>query len=185
MDVRWMWLGLLPLVALGGAPEKARTEPKAESKPPPVKFTYKESGCDAVKERQCVCVGDPGTAAAALEEIGLPQSEIQTNGVPCIKGDFDKDGEPDYAFPGKGFSCNRSVPVRVIFTRGGQVREVQALPREVSCLQLYPPRRKPGRYGVPATARQGLVDWGEGNATWVYLFDGKEWHATSHRSEEG
>jgi hypothetical protein len=38
---------------------------------------------------------------------------------------------------------------------------------------------------TPATARQGLVDWGEGNATWVYLFEGKEWHATSHRSEEG
>ena len=180
-DVRWMWLCLLPLVALGGTEETPRTEPKQ----PQVKFTYKESGCNPVKELKCLCVGDPGPVAAALEEIGLERSVVQTSGSPCIKGDFDQDGEPDYAFPGKGFSCNGSVPVRVIFTRGGQVREVQALPRQVSCLQLYPPRRKPGPYGVPATARQGLVDWGEGNATWVYLFDGKKWHATSHPSEEG
>ncbi|MDY7226287.1 hypothetical protein [Hyalangium rubrum] len=150
-----------------------------------MKFSYKESGCDPVKDRECLCVGNPGTAATALAEIGVDQSLLPTSGSPCIKGDFDKDGEPDYAFPGKGFSCNQSVPVRVIFTRGGQVREVGALPREVSCLQLYPPRRKPGPYGVPATKRQGLVDWGEGNATWVYLFDGKKWHATSYPSEEG
>lgn len=180
-DVRWMWLGMLPLVALGGTPEAPRSEPE----PQQVKFSYKESGCDPVKSWQCACVGTPGTAAAALEEIGLEQSLLQTSGAPCVKGDFDQDGEPDYAFPGKGYSCNQSVPVRVIFTRGGQVREVQALPRDVSCLQLYPPRRKPGRFGVPATARQGLVDWGEGNATWVYLFKGNEWRATSHRSEEG
>ncbi|KFE67576.1 hypothetical protein DB31_8059 [Hyalangium minutum] len=34
--VRWMWLCLLPLVALGGTGETPRTE----QKPQPVKFNY-------------------------------------------------------------------------------------------------------------------------------------------------
>jgi hypothetical protein len=181
MDVRWM-LWALPLMTLGATPERPRPQPE----PQPVKLSYKEPGCDPVKELKCVCVGTVGSAESSLVEIGLDPSQLPTTGAPCIQGDFDKDGEPDYAFPGKDYaSCNGSAPVRVIFTRRGQVREVQALPRNVSCFQLYPPRSKPGRYGEPATKRQGLVDWGEGNATWVFLFDGKKWHATSHASEEG
>ncbi|WP_223632884.1 hypothetical protein [Corallococcus sp. EGB] len=71
----------------------------------------------------------------------------------------------------------------VLFTRSGKVREVLALPREVRCLQLYPPRSKPGPYGEPKTARQGLVDWGEGNATRVYLFNARKWRMSSHFPE--
>ncbi|WP_095975621.1 hypothetical protein [Melittangium boletus] len=179
MKMRWMWVWALSLAALGHADASPSGEPDAQR----VVLAYAEPECSPEKNWKCLCVGTPGTATSQLEEIGVDLNVLKTSGWPCVKGDFDQDGQPDYAFPGKDYSCNQSVPVRVIFTRGGRVREVGALPREVSCLQLYGPRSKPGRYGVPKTARQGLVDWGEGNATWVYLFNGKKWRATSHLSE--
>lgn len=177
--MRWRWTWALALAALG----VAEAEPPGEPDGQRVVLAYAEPACSPETSRECLCVGTPGTAASRLEEIGVDLNALKTSGWPCIQGDFDKDGQPDYAFPGKGFSCNQPVPVRVLFTRDGKVREVQALPREVSCLQLYPPRSKPGRHGVPKTTRQGLVDWGEGNATWVYLYNGKKWSATRHKSE--
>ncbi|NMO18595.1 hypothetical protein HPC49_29775 [Pyxidicoccus fallax] len=150
--------------------------------PRTVSLAY-QPGCDPVTEWKCLCVGSVGSAAEALREVGIDAQAVRTSGTPCIQGDFDRDGEPDYALQGAGYSCNQSVPVRVLFTKGGLVREVQALPREVSCLQLYRPSKKRGRHGVPATNRDALVDWGEGNATWFYRYDGKRWQATSHRSE--
>lgn len=179
MKMCWMWASVLSLSALGYAEASPPTEQDGQR----VTFTYADTACSAEKSWKCLCLGTPGTAAPQLEEIGVELSALKTGGWPCVQGDFDKDGQPDYAFPGKGYSCNQSVPVRVLFTRDGRVREVMALPREVSCLQLYGIRSKPGPDGAPKTNRQGLVDWGEGNATWVYLFNGKKWRASSHRSE--
>ncbi len=183
MGTRWMLSWALPLMALGYA--EASSTPAAAEAPKPVALKYQTPGCDAAKERQCLCVGSVGSekAEAALREVGLDAEALRTSGAPCIQGDFDRDGEPDYAFPGAGFSCNQSVPVRILFTRKGLVREVQALPRAVSCLQLYRPNKKRGMHGVPATSRDALVDWGEGNATWFYRYDGKSWKATSYPSE--
>lgn len=201
MGMRWTLSWTLPLVALvssaapstpavapsaqaaPGAPAQEAPAPSAPEAPQPVALDYQTPGCDPAKEQQCLCVGSVGTAAAALREVGIDARTVRTSGVPCIRGDFDRDGEPDYAFPGAGFSCNGSVPVRILFTRGGLVREVQKLPREVSCLQLYRPHKKRGLHGVPATDRDALVDWGEGNATWFYAYDGKSWKATRHLSE--
>ncbi|MGE6759945.1 hypothetical protein ACQKGO_18165 [Corallococcus interemptor] len=177
--MRRMWPWALSLAAFGVAegspPEKTDGER--------VQLSLVDPACSVEKSWNCLCKGTPGTATAQLEEIGVDLNVLKTDGWACVQGDFDKDGQPDYAFPGKGYSCNGSVPVRVLFTKDGKVREVSALPREVSCLQLYGIRSKPGPYGVPRTARQGLVDWGEGNATWVYLFNGKKWRASSHFSE--
>ncbi|MCP3065591.1 hypothetical protein LXT21_43180 [Myxococcus sp. K38C18041901] len=190
MGVRWMLGWTLPLVALGyaEASSQAVVTPSTQGAPAPeasrrVELSYQDPSCNPVEARQCLCVGSVGSAESTLRELGLDAQVLRTSGVPCIRGDFDKDGAPDYAFPGKGFSCNGSVPVRILFTRKGLVREVQSLPREVSCLQLYLPNKKPGLHGVPATSRDALVDWGEGNATWFYRFDGKRWTATSHLSE--
>ncbi|WP_242588637.1 hypothetical protein [Corallococcus macrosporus] len=177
MRRKWPWI--LSLAAVGLAEASPPEKPDSER----VALTSVDPACSAEKSTRCLCVGTPGTATAQLEEIGVDLGALKTAGWPCVQGDFDKDGQPDYAFPGKGYSCNGSVPVRVLFTKDGKVREVLALPREVSCLQLYGIRSKPGPQGVPRTARQGLVDWGEGNATWVYLFNGKAWRASRHLSE--
>jgi hypothetical protein len=179
MRMRWMLSWTLSLAALGCAGAPTRGKPEGQR----VELADAEPGCDPEKSTKCLCVGSAGEATAQLLEVGVDPNVLRTSGWPCVRGDFDQDGEPDYAFPGEGYSCNQSVPVRVLFTRGGRVREVRALPREVSCLQLYGPRSEPGPYGEPTTARQGLVDWGEGNATWIYLFDGKDWLATSRPSE--
>ncbi|WP_233602426.1 hypothetical protein [Corallococcus sp. CA047B] len=168
------------LLAALGIAEAAPPDAPDEQR---VAITLADPACSTEKSTQCLCVGTPGTAAPQLGEIGVDLNALKTGGVPCVPGDFDKDGQPDYAFPGKDYSCNQSVPVRVVFTKNGKVREVLALPRDVSCLQLYAPRPRKGPHGEPKTARQGLVDWGEGNATWVYLFNGKKWAATTHPSE--
>ncbi|WP_241759535.1 hypothetical protein [Pyxidicoccus parkwayensis] len=198
MGMRWMLSWSLPLVALGFS-AAASTPTEAPKAPPaastqaapsqkaqqPVALTYEPKDCDPVKELKCLCVGSVGSAEAALKEIGLDPEVIRTSGAPCIQGDFDRDGNPDYAFPGAGYRmCNGAAPVRVIFTKKGLVREVQALPREMSCFNLYRPNKKPGRDGVPPTKKDSLVDWGEGNATWLYRFDGKRWLATQCDSED-
>ncbi|MHA7631604.1 hypothetical protein [Corallococcus sp. M7] len=179
MRMRRMWPWALSLAAFG----YAQASPPAKADGERVAVSPADPACSPVESWKCLCVGTPGKATAELEQIGVDLNALKTDGVPCVQGDFDKDGQPDYAFPGKGYSCNGSVPVRVVFTKDGKVREVVALPREVSCLQLYDIRSKPGPHGVPKTARQGLVDWGEGNATWVYLFNGKKWRASRHLSE--
>jgi hypothetical protein len=192
MGMRWMVSWTLPLMALGfsaaaATPSEAPKATPAASTPEaprPVALAYQPASCDPVKELRCMCVGSVGSAEAALKEIGLDAQVIRTSGVPCIQGDFDRDGNPDYAFLGPGYSpCNGAAPVRIVFTKKGLVREVQSLPREMSCFQLYRPNKKTGRDGVPATKRDALVDWGEGNATWFYRYDGKRWLATSHASE--
>ncbi|RKG73431.1 hypothetical protein [Corallococcus terminator] len=177
--MRWMGPLALSLVSLGCAGASTRPEPEGSR----VVLASVDPACSPEKSTQCLCVGTPGAAAPRLEEIGVDLNALKTGGVPCVQGDFDQGGQPDYAFPGKGYSCNQPVPVRVLFTKDGQVRDVLALSREVSCLQLYAPRSTPGPQGEPATERQGLVDWGEGNATWVYLLDGKQWATTTHPSE--
>ncbi|RKH89954.1 hypothetical protein D7Y21_08370 [Corallococcus sp. AB045] len=179
MRMRRMWPWALSLAAVGWAEASPPAKPDSER----VAIAPVDPACSPVENWRCLCVGTPGTATAQLAEIGVDLNALKTDGWPCVQGDFDKDGQPDYAFPGKGYSCNGAVPVRVLFTKDGKVREVLALPREVSCLQLYGIRSKPGPHGEPKTARQGLVDWGEGNATWVYLFNGKKWRASRHLSE--
>ncbi|XXF78018.1 hypothetical protein P2318_33970 [Myxococcaceae bacterium GXIMD 01537] len=181
----------LSLVALGctvaaADPVETRKEPAKSAQAAPVALKLQKPDCDPVKELRCVCVGTVGSAGPALREVGLDPEVVRTSGAPCIPGDFDKDGQPDYAFPGAEYAaCNGSAPARVIFTRDGAVREVQQLPRRVSCFQLYRPNKKPGMHGVPPTDRDALVDWGEGNNTWFYVYDGKTktWKATTHASE--
>ncbi|MFY2558331.1 hypothetical protein ACN469_11925 [Corallococcus terminator] len=163
-----IWASLLS-VGVGCAEAPLRGEAPASR----VAIVLVDAGCDTVTNTRCLCVGTVGDAAPRLEALGVDLEVLREDGWPCVQGDFDQDGEQDFAFPGEGYSCNQSVSVGVLFTRGGQVRDVQSLPRELSCLQLY----------APEGARQGLVDWGEGNATWFYQFDGQRWLATSQLSE--
>ncbi|MCE9670734.1 hypothetical protein LY474_23275 [Myxococcus stipitatus] len=127
------------------------------SAPPPggakVSLTYANASCNPEKSWSCLCVGSPGDASAPLQEIGVDLEALKKEGWPCVKGDFDRDGQADFAFPGKDYSCNGGVPVRVLFTRNGEVRDVSALPREVSCLQLYGIRSRKGPHGTPPTKR--------------------------------
>lgn len=171
------WVGAVVMLGALGC---AKTLPANESGRTSVSLAAVDASCDPEESWKCECVGTVDGAAASLEEIGVDLVALKTVGWPCVRGDFDQDGEPDYAFPGKGYSCNGAVPVRVLFTKGGTVRDVSTLPRQVSCLQRYGVRSEPGPNGTPPTTRQGLVDWGEGNATWVYLFDGKIWAASSY-----
>lgn|GEM_PF-3214169 len=168
-----IWASVLS-VAVGCAEAPLR----GEVTPSHVAISLGDERCDSETNPRCLCVGTVGDAGPLLEEVGVDLDVLRKDGWPCVRGDFDQDGEKDYAFPGEGYSCNASVPVRVLFTQGGRMRDVQPLPREVSCLQLHLPK------DGPTGARQGLVDWGEGNATWFYRFDGTRWLATSQRSEE-
>lgn len=171
---RWTCIGAsLLAVAVGCAEAPLRGEATQQR----VAVALVDAGCDTETNFRCLCKGTVGDAAPHLEEVGVDLEVLSESGWPCVPGDFDQDGEQDYAFPGAGYSCNRSVPVRVLFTGGGSVREVQTLPRKLSCLQRYVSN------DASLPPGQGLVDWGEGNATWIYRFDGKGWLATSHLSE--
>ncbi len=172
--LRWTCIGASLLAMAVGCAEAPLRD---DTTPPSVSIALVEGGCDPETNFRCLCVGNVGDAAPHLQEIGVDLDALQENGWPCVPGDFDQDGEQDYAFPGEGYSCNGPVPVRVLFTRGGHLREVQTLPRKLSCLQRYVSN------DASLPPGQGLVDWGEGNATWLYRFDGKGWLATSHLSE--
>ncbi|HLG19250.1 MAG TPA: hypothetical protein VI895_05475 [Bdellovibrionota bacterium] len=50
---------------------------------------------------------------AGLKEIGWTTGDLK-NGVYCIQGDFDGNGTPDFAFPGKGFSQKNRVKAKVV-----------------------------------------------------------------------
>ena len=172
--LRWTCIGASVLsVAVGCVEAPLRGEPP----PLRVEVALVDAGCDTETNFRCLCKGTVGDAAPHLEEVGVDLDALSESGWPCVPGDFDQDGEQDYAFPGAGYSCNQAVPVRVLFTRDGSLREVQTLPRKLSCLQRYLSN------DASLPSGQGLVDWGEGNATWIYRFDGKDWLTTSHLSE--
>jgi hypothetical protein len=52
-------------------------------------------------------------------------------------------------------------------------------------LEVYSARSREGQFGEPATPRDGLVVWGKGKQTRVYLydFDKEEFDKTSYQSD--
>lgn len=98
--------------------------------------------------------------------------------MPCIAGDFDADGDDDYAFPGAGYDCIRRVPVRVVILEDAAVRDTATLDG-VTCLYRYPASPEVGEFGEPASDRDGLMEPGEGGDTDIYLYeDGRFVHRT-------
>lgn len=104
-----------------------------------------------------------------LTEIGILDTDL-IRGIRCIVGDFDGNGYVDFAFQGRTTSNNTAVPAfkvllylqeTIIFTEVIQGADVF----------LYPATDQVGEFGEPMTKTDGLVIWGEGGNTIVYLFN--------------
>ncbi len=146
----------------------------------PVELRLSDPDCDPAR-KACTCEGTV-PASAGLATIGRSAEGLRS-GVPCVPGDFDGNGTTDYAIPGTGYDCIRPVDVRVLFTRrgGGLARAVDLGP--IACIHLYLAREEVGEFGEPVSDRDGLVQWGEGGDTDVYLWDEDRFVRRSYASD--
>lgn len=118
-----------------------------------------------------------------LEEIGI-SDQILITGISCVVGDFDGNGYLDFGFPGKKKLGGKERPViKVLFYHKEKIILSELI--QGAGFMLYPARDKKGEFGEPATKTDGLVIWGEGDSTFVYLFDAKlgRFVRTEHASE--
>ncbi len=122
-----------------------------------------------------------------LEDIGLTRHEIENNHVRCVMADFDGNGYYDFAFWGAfdedafwsaapdsdaRFELERLF--KVIFFEKDKITGTQIIKNHArDHLFLYEPADKEGSFGEPKTELPGLVQWGEGGTTYIYLFDRK------------
>jgi hypothetical protein len=50
--------------------------------------------------------------------------------------------------------------------------------------EIYPPTKKKGRFGEPATKNPGLVEWGEGDATTIWIYKDGKFESSDYASED-
>jgi antitoxin component YwqK of YwqJK toxin-antitoxin module len=100
-----------------------------------------------------------------------------TNG--CITLDLDGNGHADYVMkdPSRPDRC------KIYMMRGNMVLQEMMLLEPT--LELYTARFQEGQFGEPITPRDGLVAWGKGSNTRVYLydFDRKIFFKSEHASD--
>ncbi len=122
-----------------------------------------------------------------LKDIGLSEHDIEADSVGCIMADFDGNGYYDFAFWGKfdaeafwgaepdsnaRYELERRF--KVIFFEKDRIISTQIIRNHArDHLLLYGPTDKEGEFGEPKTDLPGLVQWGEGGTTYIYLYDPK------------
>lgn len=123
----------------------------------------------APEESLLLCRGE--LAGVGLAEAGLDASEL-ANGVRCVAADFDGNGSRDFVLYGDSLPENRARVFLAAFTDGDRVtRHFVFSHPGVADLVRYAPTGEEGPFGEPASAMPGLVQWGEGGSTFVFLFD--------------
>jgi hypothetical protein len=124
-----------------------------------------------------------------LGDIGVDARTL-AHGVECVAADFNGDGFLDFAIFGTLVSRPPVVPVRrirVLLFKENRVILNQLLDGEYEKLDLYGPTTTKGPFGEPATALPGLVKWGEGGGTEIFLYDSRLGHfkLSEYASEDG
>lgn len=118
-----------------------------------------------------------------LKGIRLSQAAV-LKGVRCIRADFDNNGSYDFVFFGpfddKAFWKAEPGEARfqyeplfmVIFFEKDKILKSQILKNHgKDHIALYGPTAKEGEFGEPPTDKPGLVQYGEGGDTYIYLYD--------------
>lgn len=133
-----------------------------------------------VKMKGAVLSKNPGECrglaryATSISDIGLSEKQLQV-GQSCIWGDFDGNGSIDIAIWGALTESPGYVGTRifkVLFFEEGQIIKSQIIENtNKDTLLLYPKTNKIGEFGEPTTKLDGLVQWGEGDLTYIYLYD--------------
>ena len=133
---------------------------------------------DVVKENDVellfVCLGAEHYAEQ-LKGIGLTSEQLASR-VTCVAGDFDGNGDLDFAIWGAAVNdINSGALFRkfmVLFFEAGTVLRTQAIVnRNRDHLWLYHPQCEPNEFGSPVSDLPGLVQSGEGGTTYYFIYD--------------
>ena len=127
--------------------------------------------------------------------INVPLVAISKNavdlehGIACLSADFDGNGLSDYALLSDSWADDKSATetsdVLVVLAQpDGLARTIQLGGVSLPSFGLYPARKRAGHFGEPATSTPGLVSWGEGGSTLIWLFSGGAMTVSEHRSED-
>lgn len=104
-----------------------------------------------------------------LSDIGISDTDL-IRGIRCVAGDFDGNGYVDFGFQGRTTFNNMEVPAfKVLLYFQDTVIFSEVI--QGSDVFLYPATDQIGEFGEPMTKTDGLVIWGEGGSTIIYLFE--------------
>jgi len=128
--------------------------------------------------------------------INVPLVAISKNavdlehGIACLSADFDGNGLSDYALLSDSWADDKSATattdVLLVLAQPGDAARTIHLDMQIALFsfQLYPASKSMGHFGEPATSTPGLVSWGEGGSTLIWLFSGGAMTVSEHRSED-
>lgn len=144
----------------------------ADDSVPPAPAGVKMTGTNLLKQvGQCQGLE---RYATNLSDIGITERQLQKP-LSCIWGDFDGNGFLDFVIWGTLTEHPGFVGIRkfkVLLFNAGRIIKSQIIENEnKDTLLLYPKTRKTGEFGEPPTKLDGLVQWGEGGPTYIYLYD--------------
>jgi len=134
-----------------------------------------------------------------LQQIGL-ERDTSKSGSPCIVEDLDANGSYDFVFVGPFdrealFATDDSrrretlsPKILILFFQNEKTIQHQFITNHgYDHIDVYGPRDNQGEFGEPKTKIPGLIQYGEGGTTTIYLYDAKtklmnssefasEWH---------
>ena len=127
-----------------------------------------------LKQSRNVCSGSINDATI-LHKIGLTEADLRKD-VDCVVGDFDGNGYLDFALYGRIIHeppvIDHPEALGVIFFQGSNISKTQVLKdQHFSAPELYPTTSKKGPFGEPVSKNAGIVEWGEGGATAICLYN--------------
>lgn len=119
----------------------------------------------------CRGVAPTGVDLAALSKT---PADLQ-KGLACLSADFDGNGLNDYALLSESWLDDKTTVgtadvLVVLVHKDRSARSILIDGVPLSSFELYPPQEKSGEFGEPASATPGLVVWGEGGSTLIWLF---------------
>ena len=187
---RTVWILALSVTAPGwSAFARAETEPANKSDLRVEELTSFPPSYGVHRPRgACLCRGKLGEKVE-LAKMAELRSRL-SKGVACLASDFDGNGFLDFALLRQGWNEDSNAigttdVIVLMYGPDGWIRSV-ALPRRVSIFSfgLYRARGEAGRFGEPASETDGLVDWGEGGSTLVFLYKRGLFEVSAHASED-
>jgi hypothetical protein len=131
-----------------------------------------------------VCKGAIPTNVT-LEAISKTAADLE-HGIACLSADFDGNGLIDYVLLSNSWidGTETSDVLVVLAQTDGLARTIHLRGVSLFSFELYPARKRAGHFGEPVTSTPGLVSWGEGGSTVIWLFSGGAMTVSEHRSED-
>lgn len=110
-----------------------------------------------------------------LDQIKITNEEF-VEGIQCARGDYDGNGHSDYALFSniqniRGTISRESGFLIVLYQNGKIINSYVIRDTDVILLVTYKAGREKGVFGEPSTKIDGLIEWGEGGTTKLFLLD--------------